>query len=250
TYLEGNPDDPLITGCVANKVTSVPYPLPANKTQTVLRSHSSPHNGGYNELAIEDRAGQELIYLRAQRDLKQLILHDSDTQIGQDRREQISQDSRSLIGRDRFAQVDRHSSSLIQGDEQHTTHGQRDTLIGGNERISITGNSSTTADGTLVIQAGAQAHVTATNVVLDAGMSLTLQAGGQHLVINSGGIFSSVAIVQGGAPLVGTPALPATVVAVEGIVAAMLSPAQISTLKRSAPFCEECEKCKHGVCDV
>ncbi|WP_150782858.1 type VI secretion system tip protein TssI/VgrG, partial [Pseudomonas fluorescens] len=42
TYLEGNPDDPLITGCVANKVTSVPYPLPANKTQTVLRSHSSP----------------------------------------------------------------------------------------------------------------------------------------------------------------------------------------------------------------
>ncbi len=205
TYLEGNPDDPLITGCMSNKVMPVPYPLPANKTRTVLRSDSSPRNGGYNELSIEDRAGQEQIYLRAQRDLKQLILNDSDTEIGQDRHEQITQDSRSLIGRDRFEQVDNHSSSLIQGNEQHTTHGERNTLIGGNELISITGNSSITAGGTLVIQAGSQAHVTATNVVIDAGMSLTLAAGGQHIVINSGGIFSSVDIVQGGSPMSGIP---------------------------------------------
>lgn len=58
-YLEGDPDQPLITGCVANKVTSVPHSLPENKTKTVLRSHSSPHTGGYNELSLEDRAGQE-----------------------------------------------------------------------------------------------------------------------------------------------------------------------------------------------
>jgi len=35
-----------------------------NKTKTVLRSHSSPASGGYNELSIEDRSGQERIYLR------------------------------------------------------------------------------------------------------------------------------------------------------------------------------------------
>ena len=224
TYLEGNPDDPLITGCVSNKVMPVPYPLPANKTRTVLRSDSSPRNGGYNELSIEDRAGQEQIYLRAQRDLKQLILNDSETQIGQDRREQITQDSRSLIGRDRFEQVDNHSTSLIQGNEQHTTHGERNTLIGGNELISITGNSSTTASGTLVIQAGSQAHVTATNVVIDAGMSLTLAAGGQHIVINSGGIFSSVDIVQGGAPVAGVPSLQAAQVPVGATQATIANP--------------------------
>jgi type VI secretion system secreted protein VgrG len=82
----------------------------------------------------------------------------------------------------------------------------RNTVIGGDELISISGNSSTTAVGTLVIQAGPQVHVNAANVVLDAGMSLTLKAGGHHLVINAGGIFSSVAIVEGGAPLAGTPA--------------------------------------------
>ncbi len=89
TYLEGNPDNPLITGCVPNKVTPVPYPLPANKTKTVLRSQSSPASGGYNELSIEDRSGQELIYLRAQRDMEQKIEHDSRLEVGNERRETI-----------------------------------------------------------------------------------------------------------------------------------------------------------------
>ncbi|WP_339437857.1 type VI secretion system Vgr family protein [Pseudomonas sp. EA_15y_Pfl1_P104] len=248
TYLEGNPDNPLITGCVPNKVMPVPYPLPANKTKTMLRSHSSPRTGGYNELSIEDRAGQEKIYLRAQRDIQQLVLNDSDTKIGNDRREQITRDSHSLIGNDRSEQVDKNSSSLIKGDELHNTEGLRNTLIGGDEVISITGNSSTTAGGTLVIQAGSQAHVTATNVVIDAGMSLTLEAGGQFIVINSGGIFSSVPIVQGGAPVAVIPAQQALSVipmVAEALVAPSLvtqTSALIQAARHAAPVCAVCQK--------
>ena len=190
SFTEGDGDRPFISGCVPNKLTPAPYLLPANKTKTVLRSNSTPHNGGYSELSIEDRAGQEKIHLRAQRDLEQWILNDSETQ----------------IGNDRFEEVKRHSSSLIKGDELHSTQGQRNTVIGGNELITISGNSSTQADGTLVIQAGEQAHITASNVVINAGSSLTLSAGGQHIVINAGGIFSSVPIVQGGSPEAGLPA--------------------------------------------
>lgn len=244
TYLEGDPDQPLITGCVANTVTSVPYALPEHKTKTVLRSHSSPHTGGYNELSLEDRAGQEQIYLRAQRDLEQLILHDSDTKIGNDRREQITRDSHSLISNDRFEQVDNHSASLIKGDELHTTQGVRNTVIGGNELITITGNSSTTAGGSLVIQAGSQAHVTAANVVIDAGMSLTLTAGGQHIVINAGGIFSSVAIVEGGAPMAGLLpilALTAEQAASVALQVPLLPHAQRLALMAKKPICAVCE---------
>ncbi|WP_339561057.1 type VI secretion system tip protein TssI/VgrG [Pseudomonas sp. EA_65y_Pfl1_P113] len=248
TYLEGNPDNPLITGCVPNKVMPVAYALPANKTKTVLRSHSSPASGGYNELSIEDRAGQEKIYLRAQRDIEQVILNDSDTKIGNDRSEQITHDSHSLISNDRFEQVDNNSSSLIKGDELHTTQGLRNTVIGGNELISITGNSSTTADGTLVIQAGAHAHVTAANVVVDAGMSLTLSAGGHHIVITPGGIFSSVPIVQGGAPMAGVPAQQALSVipeVAEVLVAPSLATqtsALIQAARHAAPVCAVCQK--------
>jgi type VI secretion system secreted protein VgrG len=248
TYLEGDPDQPLITGCVANTVTSVPYSLPEHKTKTVLRSHSSPQTGGYNELSIEDRAGQEQIYLRAQRDLEQLILNDSDTKIGNDRREQITRDSHSLISNDRFEQVDNHSASLIKGDELHTTQGVRNTVIGGNELVTISGNSSTTAGGTLVIQAGSQAHVTAANVVIDAGMSLTLKAGGHHIVINAGGIFSSVAIVEGGAPLAGVPVQPAlslVPVAAQALIAPSLAAQKLAltqAAQQAAPICAVCQK--------
>lgn len=255
TYLEGNPDKPLITGCVANGVTTTAYPLPANKTKTVLRSRSSPGGGGYNELSIEDRAGQELIYLRAQRDMEHLILNDSDSKIGQDRREQITRDSHSLIGNDRIEQVDNNSSSLIKGDELHTTDGLRNTVIGGNELISITGNSSTTAGGTLVINAGPQAHVTATNVVINAGMSLTLSAGGQHIVISAGGIFSSVPIVLGGVPVVGVAPLQAVKALLGGPLAPppqFATPLSIvsDTHEVGADFCPLCEACRNGQCDL
>lgn len=248
TFLNGDPDQPLITGCVANKCTPVAYPLPANKTKTVLRSHSSPHNGGYNELLLEDRAGQEKIYLRAQRDIEQLILNDSDIKIGNDRHEQISQNSHSLINNDRCEQVDHNSSSLIGGDELHTTQGLRNTVIGGNDLISITGNSSTVADGTLVIQAGPQAHVTATNVVIDAGMSLTLKAGGQHIIISAGGIFSSVPIVPGGAPVVGVASqqalsvLPVAAAALVALSLAAQKTALVHAARQAAPICAVCEK--------
>lgn len=248
TYLDGNPDNPLITGCVPNKVNAVPYLLPEHKTKTVLRSHSSPHTGGYNELSIEDRAGQEQIYLRAERDLDQLILNDSDTKIGNDRREQITRDSHSLINNDRFEQVDRNSASLIKGDELHTTQGARHTVIGGDEVISITGNSSLTAEGALVIQAGPHAHVTANNVVVKGSQSLTWECGGHFIVINASGIFSSVAIVVGGAPLAGMaaefarsliPEAPQALFA-PSLAAQKLALAQAAEM--AAPICAACQK--------
>ncbi|MBK5553553.1 type VI secretion system tip protein VgrG [Pseudomonas sp. TH03] len=246
-YLEGDPDQPLITGCVANKVTSVPHSLPENKTKTVLRSHSSPHTGGYNELSLEDRAGQEKIYLRAQRDIEQLILNDSDTKIGNDRREQITRDSHSLISHDRFEQVDNHSASLIKGDELHTTQGLRNTVIGGDELITISGNSSTAAAGTLVIQAGAHARVTASQVVIDAGSSLTLTAGGHHIVINAGGIFSSVAIVEGGSPVAGMPGQAALSVIPQAAAALTIDVIAMEVLLKQDIVFREADS---GICPV
>jgi type VI secretion system secreted protein VgrG len=231
TFLEGNPDHPLITGCVMNKVNSAPYPLPQHKTKTVLRSYSSPQTGGYNELLLEDRAGQEKIYLRAQRDFEQLVLNDSNAR----------------IGRNRIEQVDNHSTCLIKGDESHTTQGTRNTVVGGDERINITGNSSTTAEGAWVIQGGSQARVTANNVVIDAGASLTLAAGGHHLIINSAGIFSSVALVEGGVPVPGiAPQAAGSLLPVAPQQLALSLAAQKRALAQAAqmaaPICAVCQK--------
>ncbi|MFJ2466972.1 type VI secretion system tip protein VgrG, partial [Pseudomonas sp. NPDC087615] len=100
------------------------------------------------------------------------------------------------------------------------------------------------ADGTLVIQAGPHARVTASQVVIDAGTSLTLTAGGHHIVINSGGIFSSVAIVEGGAPVVGVAALSAIPSAEIALQAPVLIQTQRLTLMAKRPICTVCEAAK------
>jgi type VI secretion system secreted protein VgrG len=67
-FLEGDPDRPLVTGCVYNGDNKVPYELPDHKTQSGLKSDSSKGHNGYNEFMFEDKKGDELVRMHAQRD--------------------------------------------------------------------------------------------------------------------------------------------------------------------------------------
>lgn len=103
------------------------------------------------------------------------------------------------------------------------------------------------------LNASQQFHVSAgQQVVIDGGASATIQAGGQWINISAAGIFSSVPIQLGGAPMVAMVAAAPKSLDVPLKLAAtpiaLLSAAQILSLKSDAPFCEECERCKEGVC--
>jgi type VI secretion system secreted protein VgrG len=74
-FLEGDPDRPLITGCVYNGDNEYPWSLPDNKTQSGWKSDSSKGHNGFNELRLEDKKGSEEIYVHAQKDLNTVILH-------------------------------------------------------------------------------------------------------------------------------------------------------------------------------
>lgn len=68
SYLDGDPDRPVVTGLVPNPQQKVPYELPANKTKSVFRTDSYKQ-AGFNELTFEDAGGREKVFLHAQRDL-------------------------------------------------------------------------------------------------------------------------------------------------------------------------------------
>jgi type VI secretion system secreted protein VgrG len=67
-YLEGDPDRPLVTGCVYNGDNKVPYDLPGKKTQSGTKSDSTKGHHGYNEFMFEDKKGGEFIRMHAQAD--------------------------------------------------------------------------------------------------------------------------------------------------------------------------------------
>jgi type VI secretion system secreted protein VgrG len=72
-FLEGDPDRPLVIGCVYNGDNKVPYDLPAHKTQSGTKSDSTKGHNGYNEFMFEDKKGSELIRMHAQQDHLVLI---------------------------------------------------------------------------------------------------------------------------------------------------------------------------------
>ncbi|SDU89820.1 type VI secretion system Vgr family protein [Pseudomonas mucidolens] len=242
SFLEGDPDSPLISGCLSNSANPAPYELPAHKTRSVFRSRSSPNSTGFNELHLEDRSGQELIYLRAQRDMEQKVEHDSRLEVGNERKEIIKG----------------NSIAVLEAEEQRTVTADRKVQLKANDYLLVANSSHTRVGQTLVAEAGQEAHLKAgAHLILDAGASITLKAGGQHIVIGPGGIFSSSDIQLGGTPVGGTAANPILPGALTTLMAPtalppMIAPSQYALMAiskvQSPDFCPICEACKNGVC--
>ncbi|MEC7761487.1 MAG: type VI secretion system tip protein TssI/VgrG [Pseudomonadota bacterium] len=106
-FLEGDPDKPLVTGCVYNGKNDVPYPLPADKTRSTFKTDT--HRGtGYNELRFEDKRDEEEVYIHAQRDMNEKVErnHSHRTNrnlvesVGHDKASEISNSFKQMVGGD------------------------------------------------------------------------------------------------------------------------------------------------------
>ncbi len=67
SFVDGNPDCPIVTGCVYDGRNMPPYPLPSEMTKSTFKTNSSPGGNGYNELRFEDAKGSEQIFIHGQR---------------------------------------------------------------------------------------------------------------------------------------------------------------------------------------
>ncbi|HCJ29945.1 MAG TPA: type VI secretion system tip protein VgrG [Pseudomonas sp.] len=199
TFLEGDPDQPLITGCLYHKENVVPYDLPANKTRSVFKTLSSPGGGGYNELRIEDRKGQEQIYLHAQRDWDENIEHDQKIRVGHERHDNVEADS----------------YSEFRAEEHRTIHGDRRSEVKANDHFTVGNNQHVKIGTGQFVEAGNEIHLSSgLKVVLEAGSELTFKAAGSLIKLDASGITMVGPVIRmnsGGSPGKGsgaTPALP------------------------------------------
>jgi type VI secretion system secreted protein VgrG len=157
-FLEGDPDCPLITGRVYNGTSMPPYGLPANATQSGIKSNSSKGGGGSNELMFEDRKGSELVYLHAQKDENIVVENDKSERVGHD--ETIA------IGNDRTETVGRNETLTVGNDRTRTVVANESVTIGGNRVDTVTLNEART-----VLIAQQQTVGAARNVTVGASQS-------------------------------------------------------------------------------
>ncbi|WP_454841773.1 type VI secretion system tip protein TssI/VgrG [Pseudomonas hormoni] len=173
TFLEGDPDQPLVTGCLYHKENQVPYDLPANKTRSVFKTLSSPGGGGFNELRIEDKKGAEQIFIHAQRDWDENIEHDQKVRVGNERHDTVVKNTYTEL------KAEEHRTTIA--DRKVETRVDDHLTIGQNQHVKLGTAQLTSVGKEIHLKAGAK-------IVIEAGSELTILGGGSFIKLDGGGV--------------------------------------------------------------
>ena len=155
SFLEGNPDRPLVTGCVYNGDNAPPFALPDSKTQSGWRTNSSLGGGGSNEFRFEDAAGSEEVYLHAQKDWNNKVENNRSTTIGANDTLSVGGNRDKTVTKDQTETVKGNKTIDITKDHKETINGTKTetvvkdiTLTGqANQKFTLTGNLTEKVSG-------------------------------------------------------------------------------------------------------
>jgi type VI secretion system secreted protein VgrG len=122
SFLEGDPDRPLIVGSVYNGLNLPPFSLPAQKEVSGVKSRSTLNGGTrYNELSLDDTKDKEVINLRAQYNMRAVVENERYTKVGGDDTEvvegtqNIAADEQFVTVKKRYALNSLVSTELVCG---------------------------------------------------------------------------------------------------------------------------------------
>lgn len=181
-FLEGDPDRPLVTGCVYNGANAVPYELNANKTQSGFKTRSSPKGSpdNFNELRFEDKKGEEHIYFHAEKDFQRHVENDDMLEVEHDQTIKIINDRIETI------EEGKEEVTIKKGDRKHQIEKGNETLLvdSGNRGVTIgKGNDK------LEIKMGDRAtKIAMGKSTTEAMQSIELKVGQSSIKIDQSGI--------------------------------------------------------------
>ncbi|MBB5464343.1 type VI secretion system secreted protein VgrG [Paraburkholderia sp. CI2] len=167
-FVEGDPNRPLVTGCVYNANTMPPYELPANQMFSTLKSNSTKGGSGFNEMRFDDDKGSEQLFFHAEKD------HET----------WVKNDMLSNVGNDRHLKVTGNEFVAITGARHDAVTGDQNAQVDGNASLKVGQKLQEKVGMDYAIDAGMNIHIKAgMNIVIEAGASITLKAGGAFVVV-------------------------------------------------------------------
>jgi type VI secretion system secreted protein VgrG len=175
SFLEGDPDRPLVTGCVYNADAMPPYALPADQTKSTFMSNTSKGGGGYNEIRFEDKKDAQEIYVQAEKDFNRVvknndtlkvgfekkdkgdqtiaIKNDQSLDVGHDQTIHVVNDQTSTIDHDQILTVSNDQTNTINHDQTETIANDQTLTVNNNQTVAIKGDQKVTVSKTIVIEA-------------------------------------------------------------------------------------------------
>lgn len=198
SFLDGDPDRPLVTGRVYNADQMPPYALPENGTRSTFKTLSSKGGGStnYNELRFEDKTGSEQVFLRGEKDLDIDINHDARAHIVHDLSLLVNHDQTEEIDGDMSRQIKGSQFEAVSGDQHLNVGGDLKQSVGGTLSLAVTGSINETTGVHYAHEAQQMIHLKAgMTVVIEAGTDLSLKVGGNFIDINPSGVTISGTMV-------------------------------------------------------
>lgn len=172
-FLEGDPDRPLIVGRVYNADHMPPYPLPDEKSKSVIKTNSSPKGGGTNEIRFDDAKDKEQLLFYAQKDMHIHVVNDLV--------ENVDHQKHLTVKENAFALYKQNCNLEVKLDANEK--------VGGKKSLKVVGDSGTEVDGSASIKTGTKFYVNAgTEMVLEAGTAITVKCGGNFVKVDSSGV--------------------------------------------------------------
>ena len=157
SYVDGDPDRPLVTGSVYNGENATPVALPSMQTQSVMRSRSSKGGTAGNEIRMEDKLDSEELYFHAQKDMNVAIENALTTTVIAGAESHVIQKGDRTID----VQTGKETHTVkgtrtldVTGDETHTNHAAFTQNVSGNYTLKVTGNLVIDVTGSISIKAG------------------------------------------------------------------------------------------------
>lgn len=195
SFIEGDPDQPLITGCVYHGNNQPPYPLPDEKTKSTIKSNTYFGNG-FNELRFDDKAGKEEIYLHGQKnwtivienDKNQTIGHDESLHIKHDRNKTIDSNETVQVGQTRNKKIGADENIKIVGNKNEKIEKNHNHKVDQNQNISVKKNVNYKAGTDMILKATKNYELEATNIKITATSSVEIVCGGSSIKITPASI--------------------------------------------------------------
>jgi len=161
SFLDGNPDRPLVTGSLYNSRNTPPWSLPENKTQSGFLTRSTKSGAANaNFLRFEDKQGSEQILIHAERCLDTEIEQDETHSVGANRNVTVEGSQTHVIKRDTLLNVQEGSLTIV-ADTQHIQIAAKQHIV-----LQVGGSSITlTPDAILINSDTIQIKSTGTTFV-------------------------------------------------------------------------------------
>jgi type VI secretion system secreted protein VgrG len=176
SFLEGDPDRPLVTGRVYNEDQMPPYALPDNQTQSGFMSRSTKTGTAetFNEIRFEDKKGEETIYFHAEKDFDRVVQNNDALKVGSAEAEDGSQTIE--IWKNRSAEIKTgDDTTKVSAGASMTEAAQKITLKVGASTITIEPAKISFSSPEIAIVGNAKFGVSApmTDVAGSATLNLT-----------------------------------------------------------------------------